>query len=139
MTCWPAPSHGSARPTSSAADGGHVEKAADSPRAGAHAAQPQAATDTITLRIVDAEGRRNQQGRAVRLRPLAAPGRTLLRTVESGSGYLSQNGYDLLVAAPWPGDYEVEVRYAGGWVRATARPGDVLTIRADGVVAAGLR
>ncbi len=99
----------------------------------------EAATDTITLRIVDAEGRRNQQGRSVRLRPLAAPGRTLLRTVESGSGYLSQNGYDLLVAAPWPGDYEVEVRYAGGWVRATARPGDVLTIRADGVVAAGLQ
>lgn len=98
-----------------------------------------AAADTITLRIVDAEGRRNQQGRTVRLQPRVAPGRTLVRAVESGSGYMAQNGYDLLVAAPWPGEYDVEVRYAGGWVRTTARPGDVLTIRADGTVTAGLQ
>jgi len=99
----------------------------------------ESATDVITLRIVDAQGRRNQQGRTVRLRPRAVPGRTLLRAVESGSGYLSQNGYDLLVAAPWPGEYDVEVRYAAGVVRTTARPGDVLTIRADGTVLPGLQ
>ncbi len=71
----------------------------------------------------------------MRLRPAAGPDVTMLRMVESGSGYLAQNGYDLLVAAPWPGVYDVEVRFADGWVRTTARPGDALTIRADGTVA----
>jgi hypothetical protein len=42
------------------------------------------------------------------------------------------------VAAPWPGEYEVSVRFADGWVRTTARPGDELTIRADGSVTSGL-
>ena len=59
--------------------------------------------------------------------------------IGAGSGYMAQNGYDLLVAAPWPGEYDVEVRFANGWVRTTARPGDVLTIRADGTVATGLQ
>lgn len=96
-------------------------------------------TGAIRLRIVDAAGRKNQQGRLVRLTPRTAANTTLVRVVESGSGYMAQNGYDLLVAAPWPGEYDVEVRYAGGWVRTTARPGDVLTIRADGTVTAGLQ
>lgn len=93
----------------------------------------------IRLRVVGGDGARNQQGRAITLRPLQGPDMTILRTVESGSGYMAQNGYDLLIATPWPGDYEVEVRFASGWVRTTARPGDALTIRADGTVTAGLQ
>ncbi len=95
-------------------------------------------TPGITLRVVDASGRKNQQGRPVRLRPRSQPAVTLVREVEAGSGYLSQNGYDLLVGAPWAGPYDVEVRFADRVVTATAMPGDVLTIRADGSVAAGL-
>lgn len=93
----------------------------------------------IRLRVVDATGARNQQGRPVRLRPRSQPGVTLLRMVESGSGYMAQNGYDLLVSTPWTGTYDVEVRTKDGWVRTVARPGDVLTIYEDGRVLPGLR
>lgn len=92
----------------------------------------------ITLRIVDAAGRKNQHGRPVRLRPRAQPSVTIVRGVDAGSGYLSQNGYDLLVSTPWAGPYDVAVRFADRLVTTTAMPGDVLTIRADGSVAAGL-
>ncbi len=75
----------------------------------------------------------------MQVRPLTGPPRVMLRPVESGSGLLAQNGYDLLVATPWDGDYEVAVRFAGGWVRTTGRAGDALTIRADGTVLTGLQ
>lgn len=93
----------------------------------------------IRLRVLGAAGQHNQQGRVVRLRPRSQPAKILRRAVDAGSGFMAQNGYDLLVATPWPGDYDVEVRFAHGWVRATARPGDVLTIRADGTVVPGLQ
>jgi hypothetical protein len=93
---------------------------------------------TIRLRIVGAGGARNQQGRIVRVRPVDGPDKTMLRVVESGSGYMAQNGYDLLVAAPWPGNYEVSIRFASGWVRTTAKAGDGLTIHANGVIVPGL-
>ena len=91
-------------------------------------------TDTIQLRVVGSGGERNQQGRIVRVKPAAAPLRTLMRVVESGSGYMAQNGYDLLLGAPWAGDYEVSVRFPDGWFKTMARPGDELTIYADGRV-----
>ncbi len=93
---------------------------------------------TIRLRVVDSTGARNQQGRVVLMRPLAGPDKTLVRVVDSGSGLMAQNGYDLLVAAPWAGNYEVSVRFAHGWVRTTATAGDALTISASGVVTPGL-
>jgi len=92
------------------------------------------ANPAIRLRIVGDDGQRNQQGRIVRVRPLNGPQRTMTRVVESGSAYMAQNGYDLLVAAPWPGEYEVSVRFAGGWVRTTARAGDELVVHANGAV-----
>lgn len=97
------------------------------------------ATAAVRLRVVGVNGERNQQGRIVRVRPLTGPPRVMMRPVESGSGLLAQNGYDLLVATPWDGDYEVAVRFASGWVRTTAKAGDALTIRADGTVLSGLR
>jgi len=95
-------------------------------------------TSAMRLRIVDAAGRLNQQGRTVRIRPRAHQTLTMMRAVESGSGYMAQNGYDLLVATPWPGIYDVEVRFKDGWVTATAAPGAVLTIHEDGRVTTGL-
>jgi hypothetical protein len=92
----------------------------------------------ITIRAVEAGGAKNQQGRTVILRPLSRPGHELRRMVEGGSGYMAQNGYDLLVPTPWPGQYEVRVRFAQGWVTTLASPGDVLTIAEDGQITAGL-
>mgnify|MGYP003543318028 CR=1 FL=1 len=63
----------------------------------------------------------------------------MTRVIESGSGLRSQNQYDLLVGAPWPGEYDISVRFAGGVVNATADAGDDLTIFADGRVVTGLQ
>ena len=88
----------------------------------------------IRLRIVGSDGDRNQQGRIVRIVPENAPTRIMTRVVESGSGLRSQNMYDLLVGAPWRGDYDVTVRFAAGNVTATVKAGDSKIIFEDGRV-----
>lgn len=88
----------------------------------------------IQLRIAGSGGERNQQGRIVRIVPQSAPGRIQTRVVESGSGLQSQNMYDLLFGAPWPGDYDVTVRFASGVVTTVAAAGDKLIIFEDGRV-----
>ena len=88
----------------------------------------------IVLRVVDGNGQRNQQGRVVRVAPVDFPHRVMARVVESGSGLRSQGQYDLLVGAPWPGDYEVTVRFADGEVTTTVEAGDRKIIFADGRV-----
>ncbi len=88
----------------------------------------------IRLRIVGGDGDRNQQGRIVRLVPEDQPNRILTRVVESGSGLRSQGMYDILVGAPWPGDYTVTVGFAAGDVTATVTAGDAKIIFADGRV-----
>jgi hypothetical protein len=91
-------------------------------------------TRRIRLRIVGEDGSRNQQGRIVRVVPEGAPDRIMTRVVDSGSGFQSQNMYDLLVGAPWPGNYTVTVRFAEGDVTATLAAGDEKIIAADGSV-----
>jgi hypothetical protein len=86
------------------------------------------------LRIVDGDGNRNQQGRVVRITPVDYPDRVMARVIESGSGLRSQGDYDLLVGAPWLGDYEVTVRFADGDVTATVNAGDRKVIFEDGRV-----
>ncbi|MBX3703734.1 MAG: VCBS repeat-containing protein [Steroidobacteraceae bacterium] len=93
----------------------------------------------IRIRVLGVGGERNQQGRVVRIVPQGQPDRIMTRVVESGSGLRAQNQYDLLVGAPWPGEYDISVRFATGVVNATAEAGDDLTIYADGRVATGLQ
>ena len=88
----------------------------------------------IRIRVLDADGLRNQQGRIVRVVPRSAPNRIMTRAVDSGSGLQSQNQYDLLVGTIWPGVHDISVRFADRVVTATAQPGDELTIYADGRV-----
>ena len=88
----------------------------------------------IQLRIVGGDGDRNQQGRIVRIVPVGAPDRIMTRVVDSGSGLRSQNMYDLLVGAPWPGNYDVTVRFAAGDVTTTVAAGAAKVIFADGRV-----
>ncbi len=91
-------------------------------------------TRKIRLRIVGEDGERNQQGRIVRVVPQDEPTRIMTRVVESGSGLRSQIMYDLIFGAPWPGTYDVTVRFAAGDVTTTAEAGDQLAISADGTV-----
>jgi hypothetical protein len=88
----------------------------------------------IQLRIVGADGERNQQGRIVRVVPEGEPGRIMTRVVDSGSGLRSQNMYDLLFGTPWPGDYAVTVRFASGDVTTTLESGDAKIIFEDGTI-----
>jgi hypothetical protein len=92
----------------------------------------------LRIRVLGAAGERNQQGHIVKIVPSGFSGHTITRVIESGSGLRSQGAYDLLVGAPWPGDYEISVRFKDGWVTTTAQQGDRLTIYADGRVADGL-
>jgi hypothetical protein len=91
-------------------------------------------TRQIRLRVVGVGGEQNQQGRIVRIVPEETPNRIMTRVIESGSGLHSQNQYDLLVGAPWPGEYVITVGFAAGDVTTTAAAGDELTIFADGRV-----
>ena len=93
----------------------------------------------IRIRVLGAGGEHNQQGRIVKIVPSGVDGRTITRVIESGSGLRSQGDYDLLVGAPWPGEYQVSVRFKDGWYTTTAEPGDSLTIYEDGRVADGLQ
>lgn len=93
-----------------------------------------ALTRHVRLRIVDGDGNRNQQGRVVRVVPEGQPNRVMTRVVESGSGLRSQGQYDLLVGTPWPGDYEVTVRFADGEFTTTVVAGDEKVIFEDGRV-----
>jgi hypothetical protein len=96
-------------------------------------------TSVLKIRVLGAAGQRNQQGRIVKIAPSGFSGRTITRVVESGSGLRSQGDYDLLVGAPWPGDYQVSVRFKDGWFTTTAKQGDKLTIYEDGRVVEGLQ
>jgi hypothetical protein len=93
----------------------------------------------LRIRVLGAAGERNQQGRVVKITPSGFAGHTITRVIESGSGLRSQGNYDLLVGDPWPGDYEISVRFKDGWVTTTAQPGALLTIYEDGRVVDGLQ
>jgi len=93
---------------------------------------------TLRIRVLGAGGEYNQQGHVVKIVPQAVTGRTMTRVIESGSGLRAQGDYDLLVGAPWAGEYEISVRFKDGWVTATAEQGDELTLYADGRVEDGL-
>jgi len=88
--------------------------------------------DSIVVRVLGAGGQANQQGRLVRVTPLEAPDYKMTRVVESGSGYMAQGGYDLILGAPWHGDYEISVRFADGWITTLATQGSSIVLYEDG-------
>jgi hypothetical protein len=83
----------------------------------------------LRVRVLDANGQRNQYGRVVRIRPSADAGITIARYVDGGSGYHTQTDYDIVVGTPWPGTYEVTVEFADGPQVATATAGELLVFR----------
>jgi hypothetical protein len=89
---------------------------------------------TLTIEVVDAAGRRNQAGRVVHVRPDSAPGVTMTRVVDGGSGILSQTPYALTVPTPYPGLHRVDVRFAGSTVTFAMKPGARVRVYASGKV-----
>ena len=87
---------------------------------------------TLTIEVVDAAGRKNQFGRVAHVRPASAPGVTMTRIVDGGSGMLSQNPYPLTIPTPYPGTHRVDVRFAGSTVSFSMQPGQRIRVYADG-------
>ncbi len=56
---------------------------------------------TFLIDVLGPNGEHNQQGRVVRMSPQSRPDVIFTRVVDSGSGYLSQNQYPLLIASPY--------------------------------------
>jgi hypothetical protein len=59
--------------------------------------------------LLGPNGEHNQQGRIVRMSPQSRPDVVFTRVVDSGSGYLSQNQYPLLIASPYSEQHAVTV------------------------------
>jgi len=71
-----------------------------------------AAGTTLALSVLGAGGEQNQQGRVVTLVHPDHPETVLARAVDSGSGYMAQNQYELLIGLPYRGSYQVEITFA---------------------------
>lgn len=65
----------------------------------------------FSVEVLGPNGEHNQYGRAIQVFP---PGTTRIftRAVDSGSGYLTQNQYPILVGTPFTGPHTVKVYYA---------------------------
>lgn len=74
-------------------------------------ATPTATPSSFSVEILGPNGERNQFGRVLQVFP---PGTTQIftRVVDSGSGYLSQNQYPILVGTPFSGAHTVKVYFA---------------------------
>lgn len=93
---------------------------------------PGVNTQALVIEIVDAAGRRNQFGRVARIRPDSAPGVTMTRVVDGGSGMLAQTPYPITVPTPHAGTHRVNVRFGSGTVSFSMLPGQRIRVYADG-------
>lgn len=88
----------------------------------------------ISLEIVGENGEKNQQGRVVKITPQNHTDIIFTRIVDSGSGFLAQNQYDLLVGTPYPETHAVQVHYNTGMVQFVINPGEKKRVYPNGTV-----
>jgi Ca2+-binding RTX toxin-like protein len=93
------------------------------------------AGESIHLSLVGVNGELNQHGRSLRLTSGSQPDLILARSIESGSGYLSQSQYETIIGLPAPGVYYAEVALASGPFHFTLSAGQSIQVFADGRVA----
>lgn len=108
-------------------------------RIGGVLAHFQNETDTppnsfISLEIVGMGGEKNQHGRVVKIQPQNHAEIIFTRIVDSGSGFLSQNQYDMLVGTPYPDTHTVQVYYNTGIVQFVMNPGERKRVYPNGIV-----
>lgn len=79
-------------------------------------------SSSIKVSMFGAHGERNQQGRIVSATSSKKPGFIMTRIVDGGSGYLSNNEYQLTFPTPTADIYFIRAQYdkgiIGGWVKA---------------------
>jgi hypothetical protein len=69
------------------------------------------ARSSFTVEVLGPNGEHNQYGRVIQVYPPGTP-RIYTRVVDSGSGYLTQNQYPILVGTPYSGPHTVRVFFA---------------------------
>jgi hypothetical protein len=67
------------------------------------------AGSVFSVEVLGANGECNQQGRVIRVSPQSRPDVIFTRVVDSGSGYLTQNQYPLLIASPYSEQHVVTI------------------------------
>ncbi|MDR7420171.1 MAG: VCBS repeat-containing protein [Armatimonadota bacterium] len=97
-------------------------------------ATPAGGTGHFVVEVVGARGERNQQGRVVKISPVSRPDVVYTRVVDSGSGFLSQNQYALLVGTWFQEPHTVTVYYDNGPVSFTIVPGERVRVHRGGLV-----
>lgn len=70
-----------------------------------------AGASSFTVEVLGPSGQHNQFGRVIQVFPQGTQ-RIFTRVVDSGSGYLTQNQYPILVGTPFAGAHLVKVYYA---------------------------
>lgn len=63
----------------------------------------------FVVELLGPNGEQNQHGRVVQVSPQASPQTIYTRVVDSGSGYLSQNQYPLLIGTRFDGPHTVDI------------------------------
>ena len=88
----------------------------------------------IFLNIAGINGEQNQQGRIATIQPINHPDIKMTRVVDSGSGYRTQNQYELLIGTSYNEPHIATVYFANGPIRFTINPGEQKTIKANGIM-----
>jgi hypothetical protein len=92
------------------------------------------ASSSIRITVVGVRGEQNQHGRVIKVVPRSRPDVVFTRIVGSGSGYLSQSQYELLVGTPYVGPHDVQVFFANGSVALSVKPGESVRVFESGLI-----
>lgn len=88
----------------------------------------------LSVDVVGPNGEKNQQGRVVKVTPQNHTGIVFTRIVDSGSGFMAQNQYDLLVGTPYPEPHTVRVYFRTGMVQFSMNPGERKRVYPNGTI-----
>lgn len=89
---------------------------------------------SIFLNISGINDEQNQQGRVVTIQPINHPKIIMTRVVDSGSGYRTQNQYELIVGTPYNEPHIVTVYFSSGPTTFMINAGEQKTIKSNGII-----
>lgn len=88
----------------------------------------------LSVEVVGPNGEKNQQGRVLKVTPQNHTDIVFTRIVDSGSGFMAQNQYDLLVGTPYQETHTVTVYFRTGMVQFAMNPGERKRVHPNGTV-----